>query len=381
MSAPTVGLVPWGNVLGDFLEPNGLTLEEFRTAFTGSWMFAWIEALRRHMRNPYGRTVKARFGTSSPLLAAARELAPYLATPPFALTRVLRAEGCRTLLLQEYELPRFDVCAGLGRLAGVRVFGVFQGGDYRRWRLERLTRLLAMRACAGVLAGPRSEAERVRRRYGVEAIRVFNPVDVETWKPGDRAGARAELGLPHDAQVVAWHGRVALDQKGLDVLLRAWARVGRTRPERRLLLIGSGRDVVAMRELGAELRLPGVVHVDRFVHDRSTLSRWLSAADAYVFPSRHEGLPVAPIEAMACGLPVVGADASGVADVVGEGDRAAGVVVPVGDVETLGAALERVLGNDELRAHLAANALRRARGCFAFDAIGPRLRDALLAVG
>jgi glycosyltransferase involved in cell wall biosynthesis len=422
--APAVALIPWGNVLEDFLEPNGLTLDEFRTAFTGSWMFAWIEALRRRgvrtvlvcvtngvrrpertvhapssvglwllppprayrvlagrMRNPYGRTVAETFRTRTLLSGVARELAPYLATPPIALARVLRAERCRTLLLQEYEFPRFDVCALLGPLARVRVFATFQGGDYRRWRLERVTRPLAMRACAGVVVGPRSEAERVRRMYGVRATRIFNPVDLDTWKPGDRAAARRELGLPQDAQVVAWHGRVALDQKGLDILLHAWARVSRTGPERRLLLIGTGRDVAALRALGEELGVAGVVHVDRYVHDRDVLSRWLSAANVYAFPSRHEGLPVAPIEAMACGLPVVGADASGVADVLGAGAQAAGLLVPAGDPEVFAAALARLLADDALRARLAANALRRARERFSLDATGARLRDVLLPAG
>src|SRR3982751_4031980 len=47
MSERVITLVPWGNVLEDFLEPDGVSLNEFRTAFTGSWMFSWAEALRR----------------------------------------------------------------------------------------------------------------------------------------------------------------------------------------------------------------------------------------------------------------------------------------------------------------------------------------------
>jgi glycosyltransferase involved in cell wall biosynthesis len=215
----------------------------------------------------------------------------------------------------------------------------------------------------------------VQREYGIEATRAFNPVDVETWKPGDRAAARAELGLPDHAGVVAWHGRVALDQKGLDVLLTAWARLDR--PDRRLLLIGSGGDVERLHSLRDELSLHGVLHIDRYVHDRAVLSRWLSAADVYAFPSRHEGLPVAPVEAMACGLPVVGADCSGVGDLIGDG----GVVVPVGDAPALAAALSCLLGEEERRARLAAGALRRARERYSLEAIGAQLRDALVPGG
>ena len=89
--------------------------------------------------------------------------------------------------------------------------------------------------------------------------------------------------------------------------------------------------------------------IDRFVHDREDLKTYLCAADVYTLPSRHEGFAIAPLEAMACGLPVVAADTSGVADLVPDGEASGGVVVPREDATALASALGRLL-DDPARA-------------------------------
>jgi glycosyltransferase involved in cell wall biosynthesis len=410
---PTVVLLPWGDVFEDFLDRLGVSFEEFRDEFVGSWMFGYAAALATTgvrtvivcptarvaepvsaVHTPTGaelrllptsrayaalrsRRLEGRLdGRRDPRAlgrAAATHVAPYLGTPPRALAKLLRHERCTALLCQEYEDPRFDVCVAVGRRARVPVFGTFQGADYQVSRLERPLRPLAIRASAGLIVGARSELERVERVYDVPARKlahIVNPIDATTWRPEDGGRIRAELGIPADASVVAWHGQVQMWRKGLDVLLDAWRKLAEERPgpELHLVLVGSGEDADEVRRRADAL--PGMHLVDEWVQDRSRMRSILSAADVYAFPSRHEGLPVSPLEAMACGLPVVGADATGVADVVGD----TGVVVPRDDVDSFASALAALLADDERRAHFGRRARRRVEEHFSLEAVGAQLR-------
>lgn len=419
---PLVAILPWGDVFHDFLDRLGVSFEELRDEFTGSWMFGYAAALAtagvrtlvvcpttrvsapvraRHAPTGAGllllpaspafgalrararrTSLDGRRDPSSVAGAVAAHVAPYLGTPVLRLLRLLRRERCDAVVCQEYEDPRFDVCVALCRTLGIPVFGSFQGADYQLSLLERPLRPLTIRASSGLVVGVRDEQKRLQRRYGVPAAklgRIFNPVDPEVWYPEGREVARASLGVPTSAAVVAWHGQVQTWRKGLDVLLAAWASLApaRSRSDARLFLVGSGEDADEVRARIAELGDPGVVLVDEWVRDRDRLRTILSAADVYAFPSRHEGLPVAPLEAMACGLPVVGAAASGVADVVGD----TGLVVPTGDAEALAAGLGSLLGDDERRLQLGRLARERVQDHFSLESVGARLRGFLVGDG
>lgn len=415
--------MPWGLVLEDFLEPHGLTLETFCTDFRGSWLFGYVEALRsagvrtvivcissareevsrgvhepsgapvivlpaprgyralrRRMANPYGRSARTAFGLNGvarvlePILWPVVQVAPYLSTPRQKLTRALREETCSAILCQDYELPRFDACAGVSRRAGIPLFGVFQGGDYRRWRTEALVRTRAMRRCRGLIVAPAAEARRVVATYRVPADRIAripNPVDVGAWRPGGRVAARERLSIPSRARVVVWHGRLHVWKKGLDVLLDAWEQITERVEGAHLLLVGDGpdRESVAERARG----LNGVTLVDRLVHDVEELRDHLAAGDVYAFPSRHEGFAVAPVEAMAVGLPLVATDVGGIAETLPAGEQSGGVVVPQEDAAALGDALARLLLDPDLTDLLGTRARQRAVDTFSYEAIGSRL--------
>jgi starch synthase len=433
-----VALLPWGNVIDEFLDSIGVSMETFVAEFTGSWMFRYVAALREagvrtvlvfvsarvdrptrvthgptgatmhflpagrlhrllrsRMRLPFGpegNSVRQAFGPirglkllAYPFLVPARELVLYVSTPLGPLRRVLREERCGVMLCQEYEYPRFDVCVALGTRLGLPVFGTFQGGDYRRNHLEPWFRPIAMRRCAGVIIGSEREAARVREMYRLppeRIARIFNPVDV---RPGNAVAgqtARARLGIPADARVVVWHGRVSLWPKGLDVLLAAWDRVRTERPAHllRLLLVGTGPDAGKLEERIGRAPRPDIHWVREFVHDPNLIRGYLAAGDVYAFPSRHEGFPVAPLEAMAAGLPVVAADAQGIADIFEGGEASGGVIVPREDAEALAAALGRLLDDDDLRRELGRRARARAEVAFSLEAVGGQL-SRFLGVG
>ena len=411
---PTVALLPWGDVFEDFLDRLGVSFDELRREFVGSWIFGYAAALATagvrsvivcptsRFDEPVAATheptgAELRFLPTSRLYgslrahrldrrlegrrdprslgrALATHVAPYLGTPPRALLRLIREEGCAALLCQEYEDARFDVCVAVGRRADVPVFGTFQGADYQLSRLERPVRPRSIRASAGLIVGARRELERVRAAYGVPAQKlahVVNPVDAGLWRPADGAAIRRELDIPESALVVTWHGQMQLRRKGLDVLLDAWQLLGEAR-DAHLVLVGAGEDT---GEIARRARAARRVHlVQEWVQDRERMRAILSSADVYVFPSRHEGLPVAPLEAMACGLPVVGADATGVADVVGE----TGIVVPRDDPDALARALVELLDDTGRRAELGRAARIRVERSFALEPVGTALRSFLV---
>jgi starch synthase len=208
---------------------------------------------------------------------------------------------------------------------------------------------------------------------------VPNPLDLDAWPVGDRSAARRELGVAADAGVVAWHGRVELDRKGLDTLADAWALVTRARPGRDLVLLlcGTGPDAAGLRERFAASGAPGVRWHDEYVLDRAPIRRHLAAADVGVLPSRHEGFPVALAEMMASGRAVVATGAPGVADLLPGGEAEGGLVVPPSDVLALAAALGSLL-DDRSRAHeLGARARARAAAALSPAAVGAALVDAL----
>jgi len=428
---PTIALLHWGDLIEDFLDSIGVSFETFCKDMTGGWMFGYIDALRlaglrtilfcvsarvtvplrfthaptgtticmlpaprsyravrRPMLNPYGWTLKDVFGdvrgVRRTLFAILRDVAPYLATPLGLLAHELRREGCDAILCQEYECARFDVCVLLGQLMRLPVFATFQGGDWQMSRLERPLRPLTLRACTGLIVATQTELQRVHARYGVpptQMARIFNPIDLTIWGAIDRNQARAALGIPINARVVVCHGRIDIHRKGLDVLVDAWDRICRDRLGRdlRLLLVGTGSDADALRRRIAAMQLRGVLWVNEYVLDRTAIRRYLSAADVYTLASRHEGFPVAPIEAMACALPVVATDAPGVRDIIESGEASGGLVVPRNDAAALALALGRVLDDEAWGRELGQRARRRVEECFSLEAVGKQLRAFLCA--
>jgi glycosyltransferase involved in cell wall biosynthesis len=126
-------------------------------------------------------------------------------------------------------------------------------------------------------------------------------------------------------------------------------------------------------------RCPGLLWIDEFLSNRATIQRYLSAADVYVLPSRHEGFPVAPIEAMSCGLPVVATDAPGVPDILAGGEASGGLIVPRDDADALAMALGRILDDEAWRRGLGERARRRAETCFSLESVGEQLRSFVLS--
>ncbi len=149
-------------------------------------------------------------------------------------------------------------------------------------------------------------------------------------------------------------GRLA-PPKRPDLALRALAAVRAAIPEAELLIVGDGPLRGNAERLGAELGLDGAV---RFLGHREDVPELLAESECALLASDYEGCPLAVVEAMAAGVPVVATDVGGTGDLVQPGRT--GELGPRGDADSLAAALVRVLSNPERAAELGAEGRRVA---------------------
>ena len=153
---------------------------------------------------------------------------------------------------------------------------------------------------------------------------------------------RAELGIDQNAPVVLVLARLE-PQKGHRVLLEAWKSVAQSYPAARLVCAGDG---VLRAELEAQAAALGIAGSVSFVGQQPNVPDWLALADFTVLPSFYEGLPLAAIESLAAGRPVVATAVDGTSEVVLDGKT--GLTVPAGDPAALAAAISRMLAAPEL---------------------------------
>lgn len=413
-SQPVIAWMSCGGLFEDFFDAVNVSFEIYRTEQTGGWLFNYIEALQlvgvqsvvifisarisetlRFKHEPSGATVCV---LPAPLLhrgfrkithwmqlsdkGVIKTLDSYLVLPLKWLNHEFRKQGINAIIFQDYENPSFDVCVLLAKFMQIPVFASFQGGSSQRSRLELAIRPLAIRASTGLIIGPQTEIRRVCDRYQLPSqklAQIFNPMDVMAWHPSDRNQVRTSLGIPHHARVALCHGRIDIAHKGLDILLEAWKQICSERPNQELclLLVGSGSDAPKLHQRIASMQLTNVLWVDEYIRDRTLLWQYISAADVYVLSSRHEGFPVAPIEAMTCELPVVATDVNGIRDIFNEGEISGGVIVPRENSQALALALGRILDDPDLGSKLGKQARRRAEHAFSFEVIGKQMRDFL----
>jgi glycosyltransferase involved in cell wall biosynthesis/predicted N-acetyltransferase YhbS len=185
---------------------------------------------------------------------------------------------------------------------------------------------------------------------------LHHGIDVETVAKAaaDRDDVRAELGIGADEIVV---GTVAnfRPQKDYPTLLQAARVLADRQIPVRLVAVGQGPLEAEIRALHRTLDLGDRVILTGF---RDDAVRVMGACDVFTLASQWEGLPVALMEALALGLPVVATDVGGVGEEMHDGVDA--LLVPPRDPVALADAIERVVADPVLREHLASAAVRRA---------------------
>jgi D-inositol-3-phosphate glycosyltransferase len=212
-------------------------------------------------------------------------------------------------------------------------------------------------------------------------------VDLNEFGPGDKARARRELGLSDHEFVVLQLGRM-VPRKGVDNVIRAVAELGnrgdpaaaRARPVR--LLVVGGNSAEPDERLTPEIGRLRTIAGDCGVADRvsftgqkqcAALRACYVAADVFVSTPWYEPFGITPLEAMACGTPVIGSDVGGIRYSVVDG--VTGYLVPPRDPAALAERLALLRDNPALGAALGRAGIRRVRSRFTWERIARDLTE------
>jgi len=197
---------------------------------------------------------------------------------------------------------------------------------------------------------------------------IRNGIDLARYRPG-RRDFRRRIGLPVTER---WIGQIARleEEKDQATLLRAFASVRARHADTRLVLVGDGSLRASLEELARGLGVDAAVS---FLGARSDVADLLPELDVFVLSSIREGLPLALLEAMACGVPVVATAIGNIPRVVRDGEN--GDLVPPADERALAAAVGRTLDSPDRASALGAAARAWVAQEYGLDATVRRYQE------
>ena len=171
----------------------------------------------------------------------------------------------------------------------------------------------------------------------------------------------ADLSLEVSPPVIGTISRL-IHQKGIHVLLQAFAACNKTHPSSSLVVVGDGPERSNLENLARKLGLGNRVH---FLGYRSDVNKILPQFDIFTLPSFGEGFGLVLLEAMACSKPIVATNVMAIPEIVQQGES--GLLVPVQDVSALIQALDTLIETPELRDRLGKAGFQRLKKEFTVE--------------
>jgi glycosyltransferase involved in cell wall biosynthesis len=261
------------------------------------------------------------------------------------LPTLLRRRGHFDVMLATWAYPDCVAAVALGTLLKIPVVVQVIGSDVNvvaQLPGPRAQLRLALPRAAAALAVSRPLAQKLIE-LGAATDRVHvvpTGLDLETFRPRDRAQARSKLGLPAQCRLITFVGRLHAS-KGVLELLQAFDALAPQHPELRLAIVGDGPLLGVCQEHAQRhpetLRITGELPA-------TGVADWVAACDALTLPSHAEGTPNVILEALGSGRKVVATHVGGIPDLLG--NPALGELVPPHDVAALQQELWRVVSAD-----------------------------------
>ena len=280
----------------------------------------------------------------------ARRTAKIMAEAVLPVLEAIRADFPFDVIDAEFFWPDGPAATRLAAALGVPVSIKARGSDIHIWGDRPGIReqiAAAGRAADGLLAVSAAlKADMAALGMPDDRIRVHHTgIDLDRFRPADRAAAKSALGVAGPLLVVAG---ALIERKGQDLAIAALEQL----PDTTLILVGDGPDrgrleiIVRARGLGERVRFLGV-------RPHGDLPGLLAAADVTVLPTVSEGLANVWVESLACGTPVVTSDVGGARDVI---DRPAAGRLAARDADAIAGAARDLLADPPSQADVRAAA-------------------------
>ena len=307
---------------------------------------------------PVAQLVRAFLAAGVPTfeLAINMDLDPWLVG---RLARLVRSRGAHAVHTHGVHADLYArLC--LQGLDGVLLLQTRHNDDrFRRLWIMRLLNQWLARRCVRIVAISDAVREFVCAVEGIpprKVERIYYGLDAAP-APQNVADLRTELGWA-GAPLIGFVGRLT-GQKGVDVLLNAFAIVHRALPAARLLLIGDGPQRAALAALAGRLQISAAVH---FAGWREDARAQMAALNVLAIASRWEGFGLVTLEAMQAGVAVVASRVSALPEIVLDGET--GLLVPAANAAKLAAALLALLQDPQRAMQLGENGRLRAAQLF-----------------
>lgn len=319
-------------------------------------------------------------------------LLPYMDAFTDGIFQYVRERRVRYELVHAHFFMSALVASSLRRVLGIPYVVTFHAlglvrrlhqGDSDRFPQERcLIERHIVHDADRLIAECPQDKEDLIRLYDANASKIsvvpcgFNPME---FKPFDRTEARRRLGLPERGRILLQLGRM-VPRKGVDTVIRALGHLrrgaGLIGEDIRLVIVGGNSedaDAVRTPEIGRLRAIAEEEHVADQVHFtgrrcRELLRLYYAAADVFITVPWYEPFGITPLEAMACGIPVIGSDTGGIKYSVVDGRT--GFLVPPKDAAALAGRIGALLERRELAERMGRSGLKRVHRLFTWEKVG-----------
>lgn len=224
-------------------------------------------------------------------------------------------------------------------------------------RVQKLTKQILDKSDHVITVGERLKEE-VHTNFDIsyQKLSVINMgVNRDVFKQQDKAAVRDELNIPSDERVLLFVGNL-IRAKGLNDLVEAYEIISERESNTTLHFIGEPKDQAYFNELKEKTKNISSLYIHD-AKDQMEVAKWLAASDLFMLPSHIEGFGLVALEAMACGVPVIGSDVGGLSYLLAD---EAGVKTEPHNPEDIAVKAIEVLNNKELQEKIVENGLIKA---------------------